>query len=486
MLTFAQGLRRRRAQSGAVFIMFAGALVILLAFVGLALDLARLYNRKMELQTVADTVAMAAALELNGTAPGITNALQRGAERFIPTDTGALTYDYGGRSLVWTDSAMTLSASPAGPWKNIADAKAKPDGLLYVKVETARMDPKYSQVQTIFMQLFSRSSVNSTSARAIAGHSALNITPLGICAMREERQRDHKGELEEFGFRRGIVYDLLALSRTPASAGDTFLINPMPGTSAQTAMSAIAPFVCSGTMAMGRVTGGKVVVSSPFPLASLYEQINSRFGIYGSSANACTARSAPPDANVKAFSFDAGTPWMGTTPAGPAAAGLVSSGRRWTIAGPDNTPPGTSAAQYGPLWSYARAARYSASVTGAPEPAQGYSTFAPSDWATLYTPGGPAESLTTPYPSAANTPTPYWFNSGSTFFKPPSDGGKSLRERRVLNLPLLACPVTGSQAQIVGIGKFFMTVPATASTLYGEFGGLIPEQSLRTQLELYP
>jgi hypothetical protein len=55
-----------------------------------------------------------------------------------------------------------------------------------------------------------------------------------------------------------------------------------------------------------------------------------------------------------------------------------------------------------------------------------------------------------------------------------------------LNLPLLACPVSGDKATVLGIGKFFMTVPATATSLYGEFAGLVSEQALGSQVQLYP
>jgi hypothetical protein len=61
-----------------------------------------------------------------------------------------------------------------------------------------------------------------------------------------------------------------------------------------------------------------------------------------------------------------------------------------------------------------------------------------------------------------------------------------MRGRRVLNIPLLACPVSGDRATIRAIGKFFMTVPAKSNLLIGEFAGVTPEQSLGTRVRLYP
>lgn len=64
---------RRHAQQGVVVIMFALSLVMLMGFAGLALDGARLYVNKTELQNAADACALAAAQELapTGGAPGL-------------------------------------------------------------------------------------------------------------------------------------------------------------------------------------------------------------------------------------------------------------------------------------------------------------------------------------------------------------------------------------------------------------------------------
>jgi Flp pilus assembly protein TadG len=86
-------------QMGVIAIMFAGALVIIIGFFVLALDLSMLYNRKMELQNAADTLALAAAHELNGTSAGISKALQKASERFTNPSTGHVTYGYGKQNM---------------------------------------------------------------------------------------------------------------------------------------------------------------------------------------------------------------------------------------------------------------------------------------------------------------------------------------------------------------------------------------------------
>jgi hypothetical protein len=472
-----------RRESGAVAIMFIASVLVIFGFFALALDLSMVYNRKIEMQNAADTVALAAAVELNGSEAGVTRALLRASERFVTlpgTVVGGASYQYSTRTMEWRDEAITFGESPEGPWVDAGTAAAGPDGLLFARVDTSGLDPVYGDVRTMFIHVLApETRTASVSARAIAGRSAINVAPIGVCAMRPEEARSHKGELEEYGFRRGAAYDLMQLNPDSTTSASTFLINPFvpPGAvGAARAFDAasVAPFVCTGTMAVARVTGGSVVVSSPFPLGGLFRSFNSRFDSYTAP---CNPESAPPDSNIKEYKHDNGSvPWMATAPTSQAAAQSFADGKRWTVVGPDDTPGGTTAVQYGPLWSYARAARFSAYTSGVPEPTAGYSTFGTGDWATLYNPGKPQA---TGYPS----PTPYAQTSGQHFRAP---SRKSIRGRRVLNVPLLACPVAGNRATIVGIGKFFMTVQADASTLVGEFAGLAAEQSLGSNVKLYP
>lgn len=484
-----RALRPGRA-AGAIAIMCALSLVIIVGFLALALDLSQLYNRKMELQNAADSVALAAAHELDGSRLGIENALQHASERLTAAAPKAATYAYGRGTLSWSSDAIAFSDSPAGPWRGAVEAQAAPARLLYVKVDTDGLPGNHGAIRTLFLQIFFSSTFTATRATAVAGRSGLRVTPLGICALRTEAHRDHNGELEEHGFRRGVGYNLLDLAHTEAAAGETFIVSPLPGTAPITSIGTLAPFFCTGTMAMNRLTGGgKVAVASPFPIGSLYQHLNSRFGVYNTAITApCDSRTAPSDINIMEYNTSgAGTPWMAARPQGQSARLLLAEGRRWNVAGPDAAPEGTTAIQFGPLWSYARAVPYSAYAAGEPEPPGGYSTFDPSAWETLYSPGKPSTSTVTPYPSSAATPTPYAHTSGDVFYKPPSNSSnKFLRNRRVLNLPLLACPVVDGKASVLGIGRFFMTVPATSTSLYGEFAGLVPEQALGTQVVLYP
>lgn len=474
--TAGQGCLERRAhESGVIAIMMAGVLFILFAFCSLALELSQVYNRKVEMQNVADTAAVAAAYELDGTPAGISRAAQKAAVRFSAPAPSQLTYQYGKQSMSWSNGAIEFGTTSRGPWTSYdnAAAKAAPNGLLYVKIDTSGLDPAYGQVNTLFMRVISNSlGTVSVSARAVAGRVGIAVTPLGICAMRPEASRNRSGELEQYGFRRGVSYDLMQLNPQATTVGQTFLIDPLvaPGTTGTSAssVSTVAPFVCTGTMGIARVTGGAVSVSSPFPLGSLYDHLNSRFDSYSATTAPCSPDSAPPDTNVKPYTYNTIT-WMATAPTGQSAALSTVDGKRWTVAGPDPTPTGTTAGQYGVLWSYAKAVGYAASP-----PSGGYTGYDVTNWKTLYDPGQPKANA---YPS-----TPPYFKIG--YSKSPTHPG--IADRRVLNVPLLSCPVSGNTATVSAIGRFFMTVPADSTHLYAEFAGLADEQTLRAQVRLFP
>jgi hypothetical protein len=464
-------------------------LLLMLGFTGIALDTARAYNRRVELQGVADAAALAAARELDGTSAGVAAAVARAAEAV-----GRFKYQYGTISMTWSDSAIEFGAAPVygGTWKSAGSAASSPAGIYYAKIDTSQLDGDAASVDAAFMRIIGADfAATNVVGRAIAGRSSINVTPLAVCAMSPNAAmpRANPGpppqvELVEYGFRRGVAYDLMNLnpdSTTPVR----FLVNPIapPGASGNTvhtSINIVGPFVCSGTMAMTKVTGGALRVDSPFPLDNLFRHLNSRFDQY--DGGLCNPAAAPPDFNIKSYVFNTSIPWMQTAPAGQTAAALADSGALKTVADPVPPPSGTTAAQYGPLWSFARAVPFSAFSPGTAEPANGYTPFPVSAWTTLYRPGQP---VAVSYPAA----TPYKAGTGSNFQAPASARRPGLRNRRVLNVPLLSCPVSGgtnAAATVLAIGKFFMTVPATATSISAEFAGVVSAEGLGGPVELFP
>jgi hypothetical protein len=91
------------------------------------------------------------------------------------------------------------------------------------------------------------------------------------------------------------------------------------------------------------------------------------------------------------------------------------------------------------------------------------------------------------------------YNSTSTKFNaaPTSPANVGIAARRVLNIPLLACTNAAggnSSAALLGIGRFFMTVPAapgsasavppTKDAVSAEFAGVVAQSTLGGPAEL--
>lgn len=484
--------RRIRRESGAIAIMAAILLPVILALFALAIDLPRVYNRRAEMQTLADAAAIAAAKKLDGTKEGISAALA--AARAVVEDPGnGPKYQYVSK-VQWDDAAMTFGSSADGTgWRTDGEALNSPAGLVFVRVDTGALDPAYGKVEMFLAPMMSPAfgSVN-TSHVTVAGKGRLYVTPLAICAMSKtahEKRVNPAGtdydELVEYGFRRGVSYDLMQLNpddKLPVS----FQVDPVSlagsGSSVNNFQSWIyEPYICSGTMAVPRVTGATVVVQRSFPIGTYYTHLNSRFDPY---AGTCNVNMSPPDSNVKQYPA-ASVSWM-------TMKSLVQSAKPYTPPAPDDKklqtvadkgPPNhPTAAEYGTLWAFARAIPWSSYETqGVPEPPTGYTPFAATDtvWQKLYAP----DSDIGTYPAT----TPYLTASGSSYVQGPTTGTRKpgVKFRRVLNVPLLSCPVSGSTAEVLAVAKFFMTVPADSASLHAEFGGITSDAQLGGPVEIY-
>nr|WP_315253200.1 pilus assembly protein TadG-related protein [uncultured Duganella sp.] len=485
-------------QRGVIAILLGATLLGMLAMLGLALDLAQLYNRQAELQIMADAAAIAAARELNGTSSGIDNAVTAAA-----TAASKFPYRYNSRAVSWSGAALRFAARPATPddsWADAGAAQAAPARMLYAKIDTRQLAVDPGVIDTVFMRLSGTGAsvgsggVAGTAARAVAGRASTLVTPLAICAQSTAPAASRANvagnnaynELVEFGFRRGVGYDLMQLNPHGVTP-EHFLIAPLaapgtPGTAADFAPAVVGPFVCTGQLAMPTVSGDTLTVQRGFPLAALYRHLNSRFDDYG--GNHCLAETAPPDSNIKPYFYTAS--WMTPATATQTAAAWTSGGTRlWTRADPLPGDASNTAPQYGPLWAGARAVPYSAYAAQPVEPASGYGVFATAAWSSLYTPGPPAANG---YPTNKSTATPYSQTSGATYFLAPSaEHQPGVANRRMLNVALLACPVAGgaiASATVLGVGRFFMTVPATDTSLSAEFAGVAPPASLSGAVEL--
>jgi hypothetical protein len=473
-------------QRGAFGVMTAVLLPVILALCGLAIELGRIYNRKAELQTAADIIAFSAAAKLNGTIEGIAAAKAAAAQA-----ASRLQYAYSASSIEWSEEAIRFSARPDGETWLDAGAAATPANaptMFFARIDTDKLEGEPGVIRTLLLRIFpSVPESTQVNSLAVAGRSSVNVTPLAICAMSGVPAGERGTELVEYGFRRGVSYNLMKLNPDGQTSGANYLVNPVafpgvPGSSVRERMDVVRPFICTGTMAIPTLAGGKITVESDFPLTSLYPQLNSRFNSYTAP---CISSTAPPDSNIKQFNHATVFTWMDSTPTAQSAESRAYDGKLLTVADMPaiDISATTTGGMYGPLWVYTRPViKDSKYIEGAQEPATGYNRFTAADWQTLYTPGAQRVKSGQSYPS-----TPY---TTTSHIEAPT-GATGVANRRVLNIPLLSCPiVSGGEsvfgADVVAIGRFFMTVSATDTAVYAEFAGIAHPASLSGEVELYP
>ena len=482
--------------NGTVAAIFAACLPVMLGFIGFVIDLSMLYLRNTELQQLADATAVAAAHELDGTADGVERALERARSIAVQISYGGpyrdpkLFFEEGDS---WSDSALFVGTSLNGPWVRASSVTSDvaAANLLYARVNTgelASLPGAPGLVSTTVLRALSGSDRSVTAAPAsVAARVGMRITPLGVCALStvkfDKRQAEAltpapeiAPELVEFGFRRGITYDLRNLNPS-GSSGQPFLVNPVaPGAYASQAdhftQATLKPFFCSGTIAYGSLLPGRTVHVQPLNAEPIHRWLNSRFNDY--LVDGCTKNTAPPDGNIREFLPPYG--WMpAATTSRAADSTLTTDGARVTIADvrvkvkdeSANYTDEVTAPGFGPFWIYSKPVHYVAgSATGAASTPQVFTT---ADWPALYqVSSGTKVVAPTNYPSSVPASV-----------GPTVPSGLKQAGRRVLNLPLLDCSesVSGT-ATVLGVGRFYMPSKATSAAVYGEFAGLAPAASL--------
>lgn len=469
---------RPAAQHGTFTIQFVVVLTALLSMVGLALDVSRVYARQSEMRSFAESAALAAAHELDGTSAGVDEAVQRALDSL--NGTSELSAD----STIRYNGALQFGPTPDGPWTTPDAAAGLPttqlDRLRFARVDTASLDGSVTQVE----RFFAPEGTTSVTFRetAVAGQTLMPIAPLAICAMSDDPAHARKVhgmvpdtyELVEYGFRRGVSYNLLGLNSDDDTAAH-FVVNPVEfpedgGSPKDSNFEAdvVRPFVCTGSIM--HPSGNKLYVEAGFPL-ELVPNLNSRFKL----ASDCHPTVGWPDKNVMEYK-DAS--WLNNTPPVPhaqEAADEATDGdkRREPLANLDAAPrTGILAGQartrdnYGTLWAYARPVQYSATAAG-----HAGSPFSKSAVPLLYPVDNGGSVLALTWEDDKDPPYIARRIGSST-----TPSGTSVLFRRILNVPLLECPVSGNTATVLAIGKFALTsraVDGSPPYIAGEFGGLL-------------
>ena len=139
---------RRR---GYVLLSVGAASIVLMGAVGLAVDLGRMYIVKGEAQTFADSAALAAVLELDGTSAGITRA-----NAAVANNPNRNTFGTAG----FTGTTVEYSQSSTGGWST---NPGNPAGFSFARVNATVAVPIY------FMSLAVSKSQTNVVASAVAG-----------------------------------------------------------------------------------------------------------------------------------------------------------------------------------------------------------------------------------------------------------------------------------------------------------------------------
>ena len=177
--------RSRSSETGAVAIIVAVSLAVLVGFAGLVLDLGRLYINKTELQSAADACALAAAPYLNcdpnvaGSCPADNSNLKKAANAGI--------FAAGKNRKDFQDDVVSIDGS------DVRFSTALAPNSAYLTAGAANSASKYvmciARSQGIipwFMGVLGLSEGNDVNALAVAtlgpGQEFCSSAPMGICA----------------------------------------------------------------------------------------------------------------------------------------------------------------------------------------------------------------------------------------------------------------------------------------------------------------
>lgn len=283
------GMQSRNSQHGAVAIIVALSLAVLIGFAGLVLDLGRLYVNKTELQNAADACALAAARELTcSVAPcpagNLTSAQNAGiytagrSNRDLQASPVTIAPADVKFSTVFAPNSSYLSiAGGADPASKFVMCTANSTGLL-----------------PWFMGVMGLPAANAVSATAVAtlgpGNTFCSTAPIGIC---------QQGSPPNYGYTVGswiasqftsgnngndnLTGGFRWIDFTPNAGGNSEIRNQLATTES----------VCDLTIGSN--------VQQPGQQQGAKSAYNTRFGIYPNGANGYTPTTAPPDTTGYAY-----------------------------------------------------------------------------------------------------------------------------------------------------------------------------------------
>ncbi len=179
---------RRQRQAGYILATLGMMSIVLLASTGLAVDFGTAYIIRNEAQSFCDAAALGAALELDGTADGLSKARARAL---------ATPSKWGFSNTTFTGVVIDFAASSNGPWFS---APMVPLGIRYARVVAGANAPM------IFLPLVTNENIMGIQARAVAGQVEKTTFKNGVFPFSPFAPDDDDAN---FGFHPGTSYTLL-------------------------------------------------------------------------------------------------------------------------------------------------------------------------------------------------------------------------------------------------------------------------------------
>ncbi|MDE1948930.1 MAG: pilus assembly protein TadG [Burkholderiales bacterium] len=268
---------------GAVSIIVGLSLVVLLGFVGLAIDGGHLYLTKTELQNAADACALAASYELTG-APAIAPATFTRADAAGVAVAERNNVNFQGSPIAAADVTLEYSDSLTGGWTASGSA---PADAQYVRCTIQR-----GGIQPYFMQVLGagNQTVSALATATLAPAQTNCAIPLGMCSAGLATDTPPFGLTPgqwingRFSSGGGLTGSFNWIDFSPPNGGETELANQLTGSGV---CSLNVPTPVGQTGLMGD---------------ALAKAWNTRFGLYQGSYN---LSNAPPDFTGYAYTpFD--------------------------------------------------------------------------------------------------------------------------------------------------------------------------------------
>ncbi|MEQ6249955.1 pilus assembly protein TadG-related protein [Sulfitobacter sp. HNIBRBA3233] len=172
----------RQNDDGSMMVLWAVSLVVFLGLLGMIFDIGRLGTTQAELQSYADSAALAAAAELDGAPDALTRA--QGAANALITDTQ--TFASGSKTLSGATDLTVTFYKPSRDGTFARDPSlvtTSPFDARFVDVTVADRDVPLG-LDAVFASLSGHDTMtNSTTARAAATfeQEACNVAPIAMC-----------------------------------------------------------------------------------------------------------------------------------------------------------------------------------------------------------------------------------------------------------------------------------------------------------------